>query len=105
MIALAIASSIDVTRPAGGGVSVHIAFGTVAIAAIALIWLPALLRLLSLTGGTFKAGGVEASASGLLGAPEDLIDRLVNIRTGAETLARTARHSLSLVARSSRRSS
>ncbi len=57
---------------------------TTTIGVVALIWLPALLRLLSLTGGRVKAAGVEASASGLLGSTDDFISDLTNIRTVTE---------------------
>jgi hypothetical protein len=53
----------------------------VALVALALIWLPVLLRLLILTGGTFKAAGVEAAAPGLLGS-----DELVNLLTRAKAV-------------------
>jgi hypothetical protein len=86
MIALAVASSFEVTRPAAGGIDTTIHVGTGALIAVALIWLPPLLRLISLTGGRFKAAGVEAAAPGLLGSPEELIKRLANISTGAEQL-------------------
>ena len=85
MVIVAIVSAVDVTRAANGDVSVHVGVGTVTIGAIALIWLPALLRLLSLTGGSLKAAGVEASAGGLL-STDDLIDTLTTIRTGTEQL-------------------
>jgi len=86
MVVVAIVASIDVTRPSHGRVAVHVGLGTVAMAAVALIWLPALLRLIALTGGSLKAGGVEAKASGLL----DLVDYLANIRTATEQLQPTA---------------
>jgi hypothetical protein len=82
MVVVAIVASIDVTRPSHGRIALHIGFGTVAMAALALIWLPALLRLVALTGGSLKAGGVEAKAMGLL----DLVDYLTNIRTATEQL-------------------
>ena len=85
MVIVAIVSAVDVTRAPNGDVAFHVGVDAVAIGAIALIWLPALLRLLSLTGGSLKAAGVEASAGGLLSA-DDLIDTLANIRTGTEQL-------------------
>lgn len=83
MVIVAVVSAVDVTRAANGDVAVQFGVETATIGAIALIWLPALLRLLSLTGGSLKAAGVEASASGLLSA-DDLIDTLATIRTGTE---------------------
>jgi hypothetical protein len=85
MTALAIVSSLKIGRPAGGGVAIDVEVGTVAVAALALIWLPCVVHLLALTGGTLKAGGVEASAGGLLNA-EELVQRLTSIRTRTEQL-------------------
>lgn len=90
MIAVAVASSVDVNRPAHGGTAVHVAVGTVAMIAVALIWLPALIRLLSLTGGQLKAAGVEASAAGLLGSSEALVQGLARIRSEAERVEQEA---------------
>src|SRR5437773_1379344 len=80
MIVVAVLSSVHLGRPASGGVSVRIAVGTAALAAIALIWLPPVVRLLALTGGGFKAFGFEASTGGLRDAPEALIASLARIR-------------------------
>ena len=52
-----------------------------ALVALALIWLPPLLRLLALTGGSLKAGGVEASAVGMF--PRD---ELVELLTRAKAV-------------------
>jgi hypothetical protein len=82
LIAVAVVSCIDLDRQADGDVTAKFHVGTIALSAIALIWLPALLRLLSMTGGRLSAGGVEASAGGLL--KDDLIDGLAAIRTEAE---------------------
>jgi hypothetical protein len=90
MIFVAIVSSVEVARPASGGISVHVGIGTAALAAIALIWLPAVLRLFALTGGGFKAFGFEASAGGLANAPELLIVLLANIRTQVAEVERAA---------------
>jgi hypothetical protein len=81
MVALAAASSVTVSKTASGAVVFHIAVGTQALGAIALLWLPGLLRLLSLTGGRGAAFGVEASVGGLKDAPEELIAGLARIRT------------------------
>jgi hypothetical protein len=90
MIALAVLSCIQLDHPAHGGLAVSFSVGTTTVAVVALIWLPALLRLLSLTGGRVKAAGLEASAKGLLGSPEDLIIGLADIRAGAEEAKRQA---------------
>jgi hypothetical protein len=65
MIVVAVATSVTVSKTASGAVVFHIAVGTAALGAIALLWLPGLLRLLSLTGGKGAAFGVEASVGGL----------------------------------------
>lgn len=66
MVAAAVLSSVDASRSSRGEISLHLEFGTAALVALALIWLPVLLRLLLLTGGTLKAAGLEASATGLI---------------------------------------
>jgi hypothetical protein len=88
MIAVAVISAVDFGRDAGGGVTLHVEVDTATLAAIALIWLPAVLRLLSLTGGGFKAFGIEASTGGLANAPEALIVGLAQIRTELEEVIR-----------------
>jgi hypothetical protein len=85
MVIVAVVSAVDLSRAPNGDLAFHVGVDVVAIGAIALIWLPALLRLLSITGGSLKAAGVEASAGGLLSS-SDLIDTLANIRTGTEQL-------------------
>lgn len=73
MIALAVLSSVHVHGGTSGDYAVDISVGTLAIVAVGLIWLPALLRLLLLTGGSLKAGGVEAAAAGMF-TREQLMD-------------------------------
>lgn len=90
MVALAVVSSVELSRPADGDIVLHVAVGPIAVAALALIWLPALLRLLSLTGGHLKAAGVEASAGGLLGTSEELVRQLADIRAEAERVEQRA---------------
>jgi hypothetical protein len=85
---LAVLSSVSVEHPASGGWGIDINVDTATVGIVALVWLPALLRLLSLTGGKVKAAGVEASSGGLLGSPENLIEDLTEIRTGAEEAGR-----------------
>ena len=79
MIGAAILTSVTVSRTAEGKTGLEISVGTLAITSLALIWLPALLRILFLTGGSLKAGGVEASAAGLF-TREDLMDFLVRAK-------------------------
>lgn len=90
MAGLALVSCFAVSRPASGGLEIDFAVSGITLGALALIWLPALLRLLALTGGRLKAAGVEASSAGLFGSPEDLIDRLASIRTVTEEAERKA---------------
>jgi hypothetical protein len=89
MVAVAVISAVDFGRQAGGGVDLHVEVDTVTLAAIALIWLPAVLRLLSLTGGGFKAFGIEASTGGLANA-DALIVGLAQIRTEVAEVVRLA---------------
>lgn len=86
MIFVALASSLDMAFPESGGARWHFAVGATSLVALALIWLPTALRLMSLTGGSVKAGGVEASATGLLQATDLLVDDLANLRTSTEQL-------------------
>ena len=86
MTFVAVASAIDTTFPESGGTSWHFAVGAISLIAIALIWLPTAIRLLSLVGGSVKAGGVEASAIGILQSPDKLIEDLANLRTSTEQL-------------------
>src|SRR6185312_9727028 len=83
---VAVASSIDVTFPESGGRRWQFAVGATSLIAIALIWLPTALRLISLVGGSVKAGGVEASATGILQSPDKFIEDLANLRTSTEQL-------------------
>jgi hypothetical protein len=87
MVVVAVISAVDFDRRAGGGVSLHIEVDTATLAAIALIWLPAVLRLLSLTGGGVKAFGIEASTGGLANA-DALVVGLAEIRTQVEEVVR-----------------
>ena len=89
LIIVAVLSSVHVAHPASGGINVRVALGTPALVAIALIWLPAVVRLLSLTGGGFKAFGIEASTGGIRDVPEALIAGLARIRTAVTTVEQT----------------
>jgi hypothetical protein len=84
MLALGLASCLSITHPADGGWEVSFAVTTTTVGIFALIWLPALIRLLALTGGRIKAAGVEATTGGLIGSSEDLIQGLTGARTAAE---------------------
>ncbi|HEY6551648.1 MAG TPA: hypothetical protein VIY71_10665 [Solirubrobacterales bacterium] len=81
---VALASSLKVSHPAGGGFGIEFAVTVTTLGVIALLWLPSLLRAWSLAGGKLEAAGVAATSQGLLGSPEDLIDRLTGIKTTAE---------------------
>jgi len=77
--ALAVASCFKLTRAPGGGLGLTIEVGTIALVALALIWLPAVIRLFSITGGRLKGAGIEAETPGLL-------DPLTAIRTATDQL-------------------
>ena len=81
MGAFAFLSSVEIDHAARGGWDFHFEVTGVTLVAFSLIWLPALLRLLSLTGGSFKGGGVEVSSGRAIGTPEGLIGDLTQIRT------------------------
>lgn len=87
MVLVAVASTVDVTFPESGGVRWQFTLGGLSLAAVALIWLPTALRLISMTGGSIKAAGVEASATGIV-RPDQLVDDLASLRTSAERVAR-----------------
>ncbi len=86
MVLVAVLTSISVTRAQDGRyVVASISVGTLALVSLALIWLPPVLRLLLLTGGSLKAGGMEASTGGLF-TREQLMELLT--RAKAVTTAR-----------------
>ena len=86
MVLVAVLTSISVTRSKDGQYAVtSISVGALALVALALIWLPPILRLLLLTGGSVKTGGMEASAGGLF-TREQLMELLT--RAKAVTTAR-----------------
>jgi hypothetical protein len=88
MIFVAVVSSIGATFPESGGRRWQFTVSATSLIAIALIWLPTAIRLISLVGGSVKAGGVEASATGILQSPDKLIEDLANLRTSTEQLGR-----------------
>ncbi len=68
------------------GMRWHFALGTTSIVALALVWLPTALRFVILVGGSVKAGGIQASAGGLLSSPDSLVNDLAVLRTKTETI-------------------
>lgn len=88
MLALTAISCVSVDHPADRGWGLQFEVTALTIGALALIWLPALLRLLSVAGGKVKAAGLEASSGGLLGTPEGLIEDLAEMRTDTERASR-----------------
>lgn len=66
MLVLVILSTVDVTRDFEGDVAVHFQVTSVTALIIALVWLPALVRAITLTGGELKTPAGEASARGIL---------------------------------------
>jgi hypothetical protein len=83
---VAVAAAIDTTLPETGGTRWHLAIGTTSLIALALIWLPTAIRLIALVGGSVKAGGVEASAAGILRSPDQVVDDFAAIRASMEQL-------------------
>lgn len=86
MFVVAALAAMEVTQRDNGEYRWHLSVGTVSIIAVGLIWLPTALRFLILVGGSVKAGGVEATAGGLLSSPDELIDDLANLRTKTESI-------------------
>lgn len=88
MLFIGLLSCFAVGHPASGGVRVSFEVGTTAVIAFGLIWLPALVRLLALTGGRVKAAGIEASSGGLLGTSDELIRELAEVLVAVEEVKR-----------------
>jgi hypothetical protein len=82
LAAIAVATALDITVEKGE-MRWHISVGTISLVAVALIWLPTALRLMSLTGGSVKAAGVEAAASGIL-STDDLAEGLARVQSVTE---------------------
>lgn len=83
LVVVALGSTVDVTVT-DKGPDWHIAVGPTTLVAIGLIWLPSAVRLLALAGGSVKAGGLEASSTGLMQAPERFIEDLTELRASAD---------------------
>jgi hypothetical protein len=86
---------LDVTVEKGD-VRWHLSVGTISLVALSLIWLPTALRLMSLTGGSVRGAGVEASTGGILSS-DDLIKSLVDVRAAADLAGQGAIGTDSLV--------
>lgn len=84
---VAMASCLKLSHPAGGGFGIEFAVTATTLGVIALLWLPSLIRAWSLAGGKLEAAGLAASSEGLLGSPEDLINRLTGIKTTAGSVS------------------
>ncbi|HET8955686.1 MAG TPA: hypothetical protein VFN18_08520 [Solirubrobacterales bacterium] len=63
---LALLSTLEATRNFDGEFEVHFHVTSVTALVIALVWLPALVRAVALTGGAVKTPAGEASAGGIL---------------------------------------
>ena len=83
LVLVALGSMVDVTFGEKGS-DWHISVGPTTLVAVALIWLPTAVRLLALAGGSVKAGGLEASSTGLMQAPERFIEDLTELRATAD---------------------
>ena len=81
---LALVSCFSVDHPASGGVGVHFDVSTTTIGLVALIWLPALIGVIGVAGGRFKAAGIEASSGGLMGNSDELFRLSAATRSDAE---------------------
>lgn len=79
MAVAALFTAVQIDRAANGEIAVSFGVGTETLVALALIWLPMLLRVFALVGGSFKAGGVEANLPGFL-SHDDAIDLSVKTR-------------------------
>jgi hypothetical protein len=66
MLVAAVLAALDVKRSTHGDYAIGFHVRTASLVALALIWLPLLLRVFALVGGSFKAAGVEASVRGVL---------------------------------------
>lgn len=84
LVVVALGSMVDVTVTEKGA-DWHLSVGPTTLVAVALIWLPTAVRLLALAGGSVKAGGLEASSTGLMQAPERLIEDLTELRSSTES--------------------
>ena len=62
----AILSTIELSRDAEGAYSFTIRVSTVTVILIALVWLPAVVRLMVLAGGGVKTPAIEATSPGLM---------------------------------------
>jgi hypothetical protein len=82
LVLVALGSMVDLTVT-DKGPDWHFSVGPTTLVAVALIWLPTAVRLLALAGGSVKAGGLEASSTGLMQAPERFIEDLTELRANA----------------------
>ena len=80
LVLVALGSTVDVTVT-DKGPDWHLSVGPTTLVAIGLIWLPSAVRLLALAGGSVKAGGLEASSTGLM---PGLIEDLTELRASAD---------------------
>ncbi|WP_153337812.1 hypothetical protein [Nocardioides sp. dk4132] len=88
MVALlmtAVLTAVHVERAPNGDVTASFGVGSPTLIALGLIWLPMLLKVFALVGGSFKAAGVEAIVPGVL-SEADAIE--LGVRTRQVTGAR-----------------
>lgn len=79
MLLAAVLAAIDVRTDASGVYEFGFHVGQASLIALGLIWLPSLLKVFALVGGSIKAVGIEASVQGVL-TRADAIDISVNAR-------------------------
>lgn len=89
MAVIAVVSAVNIQHPRSGGVVIDEGIGAVTLAAIALIWLPAVVRLLSMTGFALKGFGFEASSGGIANVDE-LVVGFAKIKTGVNEVEKSA---------------
>ena len=88
MCVVAMVAALDIGAAESGGVRWHLSVGMVSVVAIALIWLPTLLRYFFVVGGSVRAAGVEATTSGLIYS-DRFIGDLAEVKTKVERIGQT----------------
>lgn len=70
MLVASVLAALDIRRSSEGTYAMGFHPSTPSLIALALIWLPLLLRVFALVGGSLKAAGMEASVPGVLSQTE-----------------------------------
>lgn len=97
MLLVAVVAAVNVSRSPAGTYAINFEVDAVSLIALSLIWLPLLVRVFALVGGSLKAAGMEASVPGML-SQSDAIAISVQARqvasAGDDTERRLAAHEL-----------